>query len=308
MLTPEARALLQISTPFAAFYGACIGSFLSVCIWRIPRGESIVSPRSHCPACNHLIPWYWNIPVFSWLILRGKCHWCGAKISGRYILLELLTALLFTIVWIQAFTGLVMPAEQFNAWLSPSLASPPRPYWFGLAPLLDIKLVPVYWLVLWGLLLGTFVDLEHYIIPDRVTIGGMVAGVVLSALLPTLHGESIWYMGLMRSAVGLAAGFGSLWLVAVLGSLAFKKEAMGFGDVKLLGAIGAFFGWKAVLFTILVSSFLGSFVGVGLILLKKRELQGRIPFGPFLSAAAMIWMFWGQPLVFAYLRHLAQPF
>ncbi len=307
MLTPEARALLQISTPFAAFYGACIGSFLSVCIWRIPRGESIAFPRSHCPSCNHLIPWYWNIPVFSWLLLRGKCHWCGSKISGRYILLELLTALLFTIVWIQAFTGLVMPLEQFNAWASPALANPPRPYWLGLTPLLDIKLVPVYWLVLWGLLLGTFVDLEHYIIPDRVTIGGMVAGIVLSTLLPSLHGESTWHLGLMRSAIGLAVGFGSLWLVAFLGSLAFKKEAMGFGDVKLLGAIGAFFGWKAVLFTILVSSFLGSFVGVGLILLKKRELQGRIPFGPFLSAAAMIWMFWGQSLVFAYLSHLVRP-
>ncbi len=307
MLTPETRDLLFATTPFAAFYGACIGSFLSVCIWRIPRGESIVSPRSHCPSCNHLIPWYWNLPVISWLLLRGKCRWCGAKISGRYILLELLTALLFTLVWLQAFEGWAMSPDQAQAWLAPTLVAPPRAAWFGLTPLFDWKLAPVYWLVLWGLLLGTFVDLEHYIIPDRVTLGGMAAGLVLSALVPALHGETVWYLGLMRSAIGLAAGFGSLWLVAVVGSYAFKKEAMGFGDVKLLGAIGAFFGWKAVLFTILLSSFLGSLVGVTLILLKKRDLQGRIPFGPFLSAAAVVWMFWGQPVVYAYLAFLARP-
>ena len=300
--------ILAFFTPFVVLFGACIGSFLSVCIYRIPRDESIVRPRSHCPSCGKLIPWYFNIPVLSWLMLGGKCHYCKSRISPRYLILEVFTALLFTVVWLQVFAGLTIPEDLGRAWLTHGndLLAPPCCR-YGLTPLLHPALLPVYWLVLWGLILGTFVDLEHYILPDRVTIGGMVAGVVLSPLVPELHFTASWSTALLRSVLGLAVGFGGLWLIAILGELAFKKEAMGFGDVKLMGAIGAFFGWKAVLFVLLSASLFGSIVGVGLIVLGKRQLQGRIPFGPFLALGTLIWMFWGRALVSAYMRFLLPP-
>ena len=294
--------------PFVALFGACIGSFLSVCIYRIPRDESIVAPRSHCPSCGKLIPWYFNIPVLSWLMLGGKCHYCKSRISPRYLILEVVTAILFTVVWVQVVAGLLMPPNLYNAWLAHgnALLAPPSAR-FGLTPLLHPALLAVYWLVLWGLILGTFVDLEHYILPDRVTIGGMIAGVIISALLPELHFTTSRVTALIRSGVGLAFGFGLLWLVSWLGELAFKKEAMGFGDVKLMGAIGAFFGWKAVLFTLLSASLFGSIIGVGLIALGKRQLQGRIPFGPFLALGTLLWMFWGRAITTAYMRFLLPP-
>ena len=300
--------IIAFFTPFVVLFGACIGSFLSVCIYRIPRDESIVRPRSHCPSCGKLIPWYFNIPVLSWLMLGGKCHYCKSRISPRYLILEVFTALLFTVVWLQVFAGLTIPEDLGRAWLTHGNDLLAPPCWrYGLTPLLHPALLPVYWLVLWGLILGTFVDLEHYILPDRVTIGGMVAGVVLSPLVPELHFTASWSTALLRSVLGLAVGFGGLWLIAILGELAFKKEAMGFGDVKLMGAIGAFFGWKAVLFVLLSASLFGSIVGVGLIALGKRQLQGRIPFGPFLALGTLIWMFWGRALVSAYMRFLLPP-
>ena len=300
--------ILAFFTPFVVLFGACIGSFLSVCIYRIPRDESIVRPRSHCPSCGKLIPWYFNIPVLSWLMLGGKCHYCKSRISPRYLILEVFTALLFTVVWLQVFAGLTIPEDLGRAWLTHGNDLLAPPCWrYGLTPLLHPALLPVYWLVLWGLILGTFVDLEHYILPDCVTIGGMVAGVVLSPLVPELHFTASWSTALLRSVLGLAVGFGGLWLIAILGELAFKKEAMGFGDVKLMGAIGAFFGWKAVLFVLLSASLFGSIVGVGLIVLGKRQLQGRIPFGPFLALGTLIWMFWGRALVSAYMRFLLPP-
>ena len=284
------------------FFGACIGSFLSVCIYRIPRDESIVRPRSHCPSCGKLIPWYCNIPVFSWLVLRGRCANCHARISPRYLILELMTALLFLMVFLQFVSYVVAVGDM----------PPPDPFAvgpivLGLAPLPSFLLVPVYWLVLWGLILGTFVDLEHYILPDRVTIGGMVAGVVCSVLVPELHLTTSRLLALSRSGIGLLVGFGILWLIAIIGEKAFKKEAMGFGDVKLMGAIGAFFGWEAVLFVLFASSLFGSLAGLALMALGKRDLQGRIPFGPFLALGTLVWMFWGNTIVTAYMRVLFPP-
>jgi leader peptidase (prepilin peptidase)/N-methyltransferase len=303
------NAILAFFTPFVVLFGACIGSFLSVCIYRIPRDESIVKPRSHCPTCGKLIPWYFNIPVLSWLMLGGKCHYCKARISPRYLILEVFTALLFTVVWLQVLSGMMMTDDELQLWMAHGgdLIAPPSHAPLGLTPLPAWTLLPAYWLVLWGLILGTFVDLEHYIIPDRVTIGGIVVGVVISALVPELHFTLSWKTSLVRSLVGLAAGFGGLWLVAILGELAFKKEAMGFGDVKLMGAIGAFFGWKAVIFVLLAASLFGSVVGVTLIALRKRQLQGRIPFGPFLALGTLLWMFWGRAITTAYMRFLMPP-
>ena len=264
---------------FSVTFGACVGSFLNVCIYRIPRDESVVAPRSHCPHCNTLIPWYLNIPMLSWLCLRGKCATCKGPISFRYTLVELLTGMVFLAL--------------FMKWAAPAVAHMP--------PLDHPLLVPVYWLFMAGLILGTFVDFEHFIIPDSVTIGGMGAGLVLSAFIPAMHGQAVWWKGLCDAGIGLAAGFGLLYAVGWLGSIAFKKEAMGFGDVKLLGAIGAFLGWKAVLFTIFASSLLGSVAGLLLIAFGGVKMQSRIPFGPYISAAAALWVFWGETFVNAYM-------
>jgi leader peptidase (prepilin peptidase)/N-methyltransferase len=146
------------------------------------------------------------------------------------------------------------------------------------------------------LILGSFVDLDHMILPDRVTIGGMISGLILSYVVPALHGAEDGVSGLMASGIGLATGAGILYLVGVLGKAAFKKDAMGLGDVKLLGAIGAFFGWQAVLFTIVISSIIGTAVGLLLIALGGLEMRGRMPFGPCLAIAAVVWMLGGDAL------------
>lgn len=262
-------------------FGACVGSFLNVCIHRIPREESCVRPRSRCPSCGRPIAWFDNLPLISFWALRARCRHCGAGISPRYVLVELLVAILFLLVWLSLGPqGSERP-----------LALVPVPFFLG---------VCIRWLVVSGLVLGTFVDLEHMIIPDRVSLGGMAAGIVLSAFFPWLHGGSRWLDGAGAAAVGAAVGAGGLWLVAQLGRLIFRKEAMGLGDVKLLGAIGAFMGWRAVFFTILVSSLAGSAVGLGLVASKRQAMQSRIPYGPYLALAALIWLFWGPALWSAY--------
>jgi leader peptidase (prepilin peptidase)/N-methyltransferase len=190
-------------------------------------------------------------------------------------LVEILVALLFLLVWLKF-----------------DLHMGDRP--LGLTPITDFKLIPVLWLVVTGLVLGTFIDFEHMIIPDRVTLGGIVCGLIASALVPSLHGQTAALPSLMHAAIGGAFGWGILWAVAIIGEFIFKKEAMGFGDVKLMGAIGTFFGWQAVLFTIIVSSFAGSIVGISLMLTNKKEMQSRIPYGPYISLAALLWIYWGQ--------------
>ena len=157
---------------------------------------------------------------------------------------------------------------------------------------------------MFGLVLGTFVDFEHMLIPDRVSLGGIAAGLILSALVPALHGAATFYGGLGAACLGALVGAGLLWGVALLGKLIFKKDAMGLGDVKLLGAIGAFLGWDAVLFTIMVSSLVGSVVGLTLVCTGKKEMQGRVPYGPYLALAALIWILWGPTLWNAYVAWL----
>ncbi len=252
--------------------GACIGSFLNVCIYRIPRDESIVRPRSHCPACGTQIAWYDNIPILSYIVLRAKCRHCKAPISSRYTVVEALTAFLFLAIWLK----------------------------YGWSPL-----SPIYMLVTGGLILATFVDLEHMIIPDRISIGGMLAGLILSAAFPALHGEIRAVDGVIASGIGLLTGAGSLWLVAIFGKMAFKKDAMGLGDVKLLGAIGAFMGWQGVLFTVMVSSLAGTVVGLFFIVTGRHEWQSRIPYGPYLALAAVIWIIWGMEWWDAYVRWMS---
>ena len=155
--------------------------------------------------------------------------------------------------------------------------------------------------------LGTFVDLEHMIIPDRVSLGGIVLGLTFSALAPSLHGQPDAYGGFISSLLGASLGVGLLWGIAILGKIIFRKDAMGMGDVKLMGAIGAFLVWPSVIFTLMVSSFLGAIVGVSMIVAGKKEMQSRIPFGPYIAGAALIWMLWGPSLMQAYLNWLMPP-
>lgn len=261
-------------TAASALLGAVVGSFLNVCIYRIPLEQSVVRPRSRCPKCGAPIAWYDNVPIVSWFALRGRCRQCREPISPRYALVEALTAALFAAVY--------------------------HRYGWDLT-------TPIFWLAIGGLILGAFVDIDHLIIPDRVTLGGMAVGLALSAIHPPLHAADNWLNSLSAGVIGLVVGVGSLWVVADVGRRIFKKEAMGLGDVKLLGAIGAFLGWRAVLFTLVMSSFAGSLVGLYLIFRRGREWQAKIPYGPYLALAAIVWILGGDGWWTAYLRWMAGP-
>jgi len=341
--------------------GSIVGSFLNVCIYRMPLDLSVVSPPSHCPHCKYSIPFYLNVPLLTWLSLQGKCKNCRAPISPRYFIVELLTGLTF-----------------LACWLTFGHQSP----WLAF----------IYAIFLAGLITATFIDFEHFIIPDEITLGGVVAGFVISFLLPTLHGGHTLAEGIVRSAVGIAGGAGIVYAVLRLGKLMFgrqklklncetkvvfsetalclpteeipyeeffyrktdtiileartvelvdrgyqnvtvrlspeelhigderispesvlhleavcseiivPREAMGLGDVKFMGAIGAFIGWQGALFALLASSLIGSAVGIALIVLRKREWSSRMPYGPYIALAAAIWLFGGKKFVDALFR------
>ncbi|MEO5804634.1 MAG: prepilin peptidase [Verrucomicrobiota bacterium] len=333
-------------------FGCIVGSFLNVCIYRMPRNESVVSPPSHCPYCNYSIPWFLNIPLFTWLYLRGKCANCGAPISVRYFLVELLTGMVFLGCWLRF-------GEQ--------------------SALLALAMC----IVMAGFLVATFIDLEHFIIPDEITIGGIVVGFICSFVVPELHHVRSVPKALLQSFLGIAVGGGLVYLIlrggkllfgrqkiklateskifftetclklpdqdipydelfyrnsdviilqakriemidrcfsdalvrltpmtlqigdakfkteevlyleAITNEITLPREAMGFGDVKFMAAIGAFLGWPAVLFSLMVSSIIGAFVGIVLILSKRREWSSRLPYGPYIALAATIWIFSG---------------
>ncbi len=248
---------------FCFLIGLCVGSFLNVCAFRIPRDIGIASPRSFCPACGADIPWYLNLPVLSWLWLRGRAACCGARFSARYPVVELAVGLLF--------------AALFHR--------------FGL------PLAPVYWVLVSLLVLGMCTDFDWLLIPDRVTLGGAAAGTVFSVVFPHLHGTSDWAEALNRALLGGLVPALLLLAVAKVGTWLLKKDAMGLGDVKLMGCIGAFLGWKAGLFSIALGSILGSAAGLVWLAVQKREKFGSgvaIPFGPPLMAAAVVWLFGGQ--------------
>ncbi len=294
--------ILKDLAPILAFFsfwlGACIASFLNVVIWRAPRGESIVSPPSHCPKCNSPIKWYQNIPILSWLALRGKCANCKAPISPRYIFVEALGGCLFLTAFFAAFFKYSYVCS------SGSL------YW---ASALGSLLVAWIWISL--MIVGSFIDFDHQLLPDFTTVGGMVLGIVwaiFNSILDFLtFDRSYWYVCLTPMAVsvaGLVFGFGLLWLVRWIGSKAFKREAMGMGDVFLMGAVGALFGPVAVLVTLILSSVFGSIVGIVLILLSRTKLGGftPIPYGPYICMGCLAWMFYGPQLVNWYV-HLVTP-
>ncbi|HXI84718.1 MAG TPA: prepilin peptidase [Verrucomicrobiae bacterium] len=270
---------LQLYIDFLVFaFGAVVGSFLNVCIHRMPLDQSIVFPPSHCPHCDQRIRWADNIPLFSYLALRCKCRNCGAKISPRYFIVELLTAVLFLLMWLK-----------LTQWDDP----PVHGIYFLKAP--------IYWMVIAGLIVATFIDFEHYIIPNEITLGGIVVGLLLSIVYPPLMGANSLQMSVVRSVLGVLVGGVTLLVVATVGEIIFKKEAMGMGDVKFLAAIGAFFGWQATLFTVFVSSMLGGVIGLILVIGSKKGWQSRIPYGPYIALGALLWMYCGREIMKWYL-------
>ncbi len=355
----------SLFSAFAFVLGAAIGSFLNVCIYRLPLDLSINKPRrSFCPSCKQPIPWYQNLPLLSWLFLRGRCANCGAKIAFRYFGVELITALFFVAIW-KCF-----------------------PWPVALA----------YWVFVSLVIVGTFIDFEHFIIPDQVTIGGTVAGLIASLAVPELMHTDSRLAAVVRSLLAAALGYLTLLFVLEAGKLAFGKktipldgptlftwkrhgedadfvvgaeqtlwsdhfarendrlllqcdeakidnrihgnvtlefhynrvtvegesieldhvdeisglarelqiprEAMGRGDLKFLAAIGAFLGWRAVLFSIFAGSLLGSLIGLFTMLVGKRVWSAKLPFGPYLAFGALTWMFFGDALVHWYVALL----
>lgn len=370
----ENAAFAWVLSVFAFILGTVVGSFLNVCIYRMPLDLSVNEPRrSFCPNCRAQIPWYYNLPLVSWLWLRGRCANCQKPIAARYPLVELLTGGLFLLVW-----------RWMNA--DPAMSTP--------------LLAFPYWIFVALLIVGTFIDFDHLIIPDEITWGMVGAGLIFSALLPELMGETSHLRGLLWSAVGAAVGYATLRAVVEFGKLAFgrkrivlpepqaftwkldgedadltigsevdrwsdlfmresdvlslvcdrltlageergavtlkcyydrveldgkthpletvgafsgtlreyvfPREAMGMGDVKLIAGIGAFLGWRAVFFSIAGASFVGSIVGVALLVLGPKARSLRIPFGPYLSLGALLWLFAGTTITGWYLG-LFQP-
>ena len=288
--------LLFILSLFSFALGACVASFLNVVIWRVPRGESIVRPPSHCPTCGAAIRWYQNIPILAWLALRGKCANCRAPISPRYILVELLGGCLFLAAFVHLFARIPAVAVSQESVLT----------------------LLVWWIWISLMIVGSMIDFDHKLLPDFVTVGGMILGVLFHAVqslllflsrpahsfaLPFDHSTiRLFDYSIVASLLGLVFGFGLLWLIRFLGSKACKREAMGLGDVFLMGAVGALFGPCAVLVTLILSSVFGSVVGLSMVALSKTKF-GRfveIPYGPYICLGCLAWMFFGPELVHWY--------
>ncbi len=257
---------------YAFLLGLVVGSFLNVCIARMPEDRSVIRPPSHCPVCGHRIRWFDNVPVLSWLLLRGRCRDCGTPISSIYPAVELLTGLLGWLL----FRRIVPDAEAIDlahlaAWLT-------------------------MFLFVAMLVAQTFIDVRHYIIPDEFSIYAVPLGVAASALLQRLGWSEA--IGWKASVLGALAGGGFLLLVMGLFWLVRRREGMGLGDVKLLAMIGSFLGpFPAVPFVLFVASVAGSLVGVPLVLLRRRGLATALPFGPFLAFAAVLYVLHGPAIV-----------
>lgn len=350
-------------TAVFAVLGGIVGSFLNVCIHRMPREESIVRPPSRCPQCGTRIRWRDNLPVLSWIFLRGKCAHCGASIPARYLFVEALTAAVFALLWVLYGNSGALVALAFGLFAA-------------------------------GLIAATFIDLEHLIIPDEITLGGTAAGIILAILVPGVHGQQYVWPSLKAALIGAAIGGGVVfailelgklllgkqrlqftagsrlifteselhlpdrvlayeelfyrvsdalvfhaarlelvdrcyrnatvqlrlragklqigdeevdpatvpWMEAVTDEVTVPREAMGFGDVKFMAAIGAFTGWEGVLFSLGGGSVLGLVTAILMTLLGRREWSARIPYGPYLAAAALLWILGCREVFIAWLN------
>jgi len=242
--------------------GLMLGSFANVCVHRIPRGQSIVFPGSHCPNCDHAIALYDNIPLLSWLVLRGKCRHCNTAIAWRYPLMELVMGL--------CWAGLALH--------------------YGIRAELIVALVLFF--LLWVL---SVIDLETYLLPNALTYPGIVLGLLFSYWLGGLAAGQ-------AALIGAMAGYAVFWLVARIFLWLTSREGMGGGDFKLLAMLGAFMGWQALPFIILASSVVGSVVGLAFLIMARRGIRTEIPFGPYLAMAGMIWFVWGSAILAWYIQ------
>jgi leader peptidase (prepilin peptidase)/N-methyltransferase len=240
---------------FIGVLGLAVGSFLNVCIYRLPRGESLVHPGSRCPHCGRSLAWFDNVPVVSWLALGGRCRQCGGPISGRYPLVELVTALV---------------------WILIALMTPP-------GALLASRLV-----LATALIVLFAIDLEHQILPNAITLPGIVVGFFFSLVAPP---------GPVAALIGILLGAGILYAIAAGYYMIRGEEGMGMGDVKMLAMLGAFLGWKAVLLTLVLSSMAGAIVGVVLMAVSRENLKYALPFGTFLALGALVAMLVGDDLI-----------
>ncbi|UCE66434.1 MAG: prepilin peptidase [Candidatus Zixiibacteriota bacterium] len=244
-------------------FGISFGSFLNVLIYRLPAKESLVKPPSKCPNCGSKIRLYDNIPVISYMILGGRCRHCNKSISLRYPVIEILSGLL-TVYAIYSF-GFTLRG-------------------------IEVVFLSLVFLAIF------FIDLDHTIIPDIFTIPGIIIGIAVSLLPGSI-------VGWKQSLIGMAVGGGAFILVGMLGRIIFKKEALGFGDVKYAAMVGAFLGWKNLILMLIIASFLGSIIGISLIYLSgKKGKSTYIPFGPFLTVGAWISIYFGDYLIKAYLE------
>ena len=244
----------------AFIFGLLIGSFLNVCIYRIPKGESIIFPPSSCPSCGERIRWYDNIPVISYLLLRGRCRHCGGRIPLRYPIVELLTAVL-TVVILWRF-GLSVSA--------------------------------FYYLVLtYVLIVISFIDLDTMLVPVKLCYFAMLAGILLSPLVPEVSFKD--------SVLGASFGAGLILFIIETYAVFTGKEGMGYGDANIMALIGAFIGWQKVLLALFIASFVGALVGMGYVFLKGKSLKVAVPFGPFLSVGGYLTVLYGDKLLSLYL-------
>jgi leader peptidase (prepilin peptidase) / N-methyltransferase len=244
-----------IELAIVAFLGLAIGSFLNVVVHRLPRHESLISPGSRCPSCGYALRAMDNIPVFSYVLLLGKCRKCRTRISARYPVVELVTAVIFVLHY----------------------------FVFGWTPLLAVRLLFA------AAMVALFaIDLEHHLLPDAITLPGIVVGLTASLFLPP---------GWRDSVIGVLAGGGVLWLIGEAYYRYAGEEGMGGGDVKMLGMIGAFLGWQQVIITLVFSSIAGSVIGLIVIAVKRGGMKYALPFGTFLSIAAVIASLYGEQIV-----------
>ncbi|MFB3903957.1 MAG: A24 family peptidase [Acidobacteriota bacterium] len=257
---------------FVVLFGLVIGSFLNVCIHRIPRGISVVRPRSHCPQCNHAIRAWENIPLVSYLILRGRCSRCRARISWVYPAVEALTAGAFYLLFLKYGLG--------------------SPFWLNA--------------VFFSLMIAlTFIDLYHRILPDALTLSGAVVGFLLVPLQSaeffaqpaTASPGDVIATRYLESFLGIVLGGGLLWAAAKLYLVVKKVEGMGLGDVKMMAMIGAFLGWRFAWLTVFLGSLIGAVIGIAFIYLSGRDRRYELPFGTFLGMAGMAAALWGKDLI-----------
>lgn len=262
-------------------WGLAVGSFINVCIYRLPRKKSIVFPPSFCPHCQKSIAWYDNIPILSFLLLKGKCRYCHAPISFHYPSVELLMGILFVAVHL-----------------------------YVVSCQLKLIVIPFFWYFVASLVALSLIDWQHLIIPDQITYPLIILGIILAVLNPghfhifqsTRIATFNRLAALKYSLLGLVVGGSSLWLIGILGKALFKKESMGWGDVKLMAAVGIWQGWQMVLLAIFLGALVASLVGIALIIAKKARWQSKIPFGPYLALGSLFTLFFGREILLWYLH------